>query len=119
MGESEKQKFGSAAEIIRKGGTLLSEACPNCGGIQVRYKGRTVCLTCGNLSDISRAEAHPASDILADLRDLTLSKILEASSLLRTESDSGKQSNLVSLLLNYMELLEKTSESIEGKAKAK
>ena len=119
LSQPAKQKIGSAAEIIRKGGTLLRESCPKCGGLQVRYKGRTICLNCGDISNIAAAEDHSPSDILAGLRDLVLGKISEASNLLKVESDVEKQSNLVSLLLKYVELLDKTGKSTEGKTEAK
>ena len=34
----------NAVEIMRKGGTLLSEKCSRCGGVQVKYKGRVLCI---------------------------------------------------------------------------
>lgn len=37
----------SAADLILKGGTLLSNSCENCGGVQVRFKENIVCVSCG------------------------------------------------------------------------
>lgn len=115
LAEPTKVSIGSAADLIRKGGTLLSEACPRCGGVQIRYKGRTICLACGDLTEVSRVEAHPISDVLTGLRDLALTKMVEASNLLKRENDVEKQTNIVSLLLKYVELLDRVSRSLEAK----
>ncbi len=37
----------SAADLLLKGGTLLSNSCENCGGVQVRFKENIVCANCG------------------------------------------------------------------------
>lgn len=37
----------SAADLLLKGGTLLSDSCAKCGGVQVRYKEDILCVSCG------------------------------------------------------------------------
>lgn len=37
----------SAADLLLKGGTLLSDSCAKCGGVQVRYKEEILCVSCG------------------------------------------------------------------------
>lgn len=37
----------SAADLLLKGGTLLSNSCENCGGVQVRFKENIICANCG------------------------------------------------------------------------
>ena len=37
----------SAADLLLKGGTLLSDSCAKCKGVQVRYKDETICVSCG------------------------------------------------------------------------
>ena len=36
-----------AAEILLKGGTLLSEHCPYCKGVRVMKDGHALCFSCG------------------------------------------------------------------------
>lgn len=48
------------AEALKRGGTLLSEPCPRCGGLMVRYKGRTFCPICDNVMDLDSLEAPPS-----------------------------------------------------------
>ena len=52
--EEDKSKKGSsniksAADLLLKGGTLLSDSCAKCRGVQVRYKEETVCVSCGRI----------------------------------------------------------------------
>ena len=42
-----RNNIKSAADLLLKGGTLLSSSCAKCGGVQVRYKEETVCVSCG------------------------------------------------------------------------
>ena len=43
-----KENLKDAAESLLKGGTLLSEPCEKCSGIQVRKNNETKCIICGN-----------------------------------------------------------------------
>jgi uncharacterized Zn finger protein (UPF0148 family) len=45
--EKEDGNIKSAADLLLKGGTLLSNSCENCGGVQVRFKENIVCANCG------------------------------------------------------------------------
>jgi UPF0148 protein len=42
-----KENLKDAAEFLLKGGTLLSEPCEKCSGIQVRKNNETKCIICG------------------------------------------------------------------------
>jgi uncharacterized Zn finger protein (UPF0148 family) len=42
-----RNNIKSAADLLLKGGTLLSNSCAKCGGVQVRYKEEIVCVSCG------------------------------------------------------------------------
>ena len=43
-----KENLKDAAESLLKGGTLLSEPCEKCSGIQVKKNNETKCIICGN-----------------------------------------------------------------------
>jgi uncharacterized Zn finger protein (UPF0148 family) len=45
--EKGRNNIKGAADLLLKGGTLLSTSCAKCGGVQVRYKDETVCVSCG------------------------------------------------------------------------
>lgn len=100
---------------MRRGATLLKEPCPRCGGIQVRFRERIYCVTEDDLSGIGRAETVTVGEAVANLRDLVLAKIQEATDTLQREKDVQRQTELASLLLKYLEIVEKTAPPIEKK----
>jgi len=105
--ETKKEKISDATELMRKGATLLGEACPKCGGLQVRYKNRTLCLNCDNLSDISAIEIINMGELTANLGELVLSKVQRLSDDLRKEEDLDKQARIANLILLYINIIEK------------
>jgi uncharacterized Zn finger protein (UPF0148 family) len=46
-GKKGTSNIKSAADLLLKGGTLLSDSCAKCKGVQVRYKDETICVSCG------------------------------------------------------------------------
>jgi uncharacterized Zn finger protein (UPF0148 family) len=46
-GKKGTNNIKSAADLLLKGGTLLSDSCAKCKGVQVRYKDETICVSCG------------------------------------------------------------------------
>ena len=54
-----------------------------------------------------------------NLKDVTLRKTLDITNIIRNELDVGKQTELVSLLLKYVELLERIDKFIEDKKEQK
>jgi uncharacterized Zn finger protein (UPF0148 family) len=54
---AEENNIKSAADLLLKGGTLLSNSCENCGGVQVRFKENIICASCGRkIKEINRKE---------------------------------------------------------------
>ena len=56
-----KENLKDAAESLLKGGTLLSEPCEKCSGIQVRKNNETKCIICGNKTSTEPQE--PEKDL--------------------------------------------------------
>src|ERR671911_2164964 len=46
-GKKGTSNIKSAADLLLKGGTLLSDSCAKCKGVQVRYQDETICISCG------------------------------------------------------------------------
>jgi uncharacterized Zn finger protein (UPF0148 family) len=53
-----KENLKDAAEFLLKGGTLLSEPCEKCSGIQVRKNNETKCIICGNKTSTATQETE-------------------------------------------------------------
>ena len=57
-----RNNIKSAADLLLKGGTLLSSSCAKCGGVQVRYKEETVCVSCGRKIKEMSNETQPVEE---------------------------------------------------------
>lgn len=102
-----KDRMKLAAELVRKGATMLSEPCQQCGGIQVRYRGKIYCTNHEDLTPVLKAEGVSFDTVVAEMREVLLTKLNEAANLLEGEKDASKQDQLVSLMSKYYELLQK------------
>ncbi|HJU34557.1 MAG TPA: Sjogren's syndrome/scleroderma autoantigen 1 family protein [Nitrososphaera sp.] len=110
------------ASILTKGGTLSSEPCPKCSGVQVRLGDKTTCINCGKQETVASVQSGAESDkvsssssssarrsaILTSLASIIEEKIAMMASELRAEDDISQQMQRVELLERYLVILEKT-----------
>ncbi|MCS6768564.1 MAG: hypothetical protein NZ517_07505 [Candidatus Nitrosocaldus sp.] len=107
-----RDSMKSAAEMLRKGGTLVREACSKCKGVQVKYSGRLICINCGNETVLEEARIES----LHDLRSVIVAKVNSMARVLEQESDVSRQMEIARLLLYYLEILDKMGrERVEAK----
>jgi uncharacterized Zn finger protein (UPF0148 family) len=99
------------AEIMRKGGTLLAEPCPKCGGLMVKYKGKTFCPKCDNITTIEQIEKPSKSNDIEIIQQQVIKKIKEL--LNSDESDIFISKSLLYYSKTLVEL-KKLSEKNEG-----
>jgi UPF0148 protein len=108
----------NAAALLLKGGSLLSEPCGKCGGLQVKFKDMTTCVNCGNKQDTIKPKPPEKQYVTPDkLRDFELdlekaeyiikNKILMLSGDLRDENELETQKQKVDLIEGYFRILEK------------
>jgi UPF0148 protein len=112
----------NAAALLLKGGSLISEPCSECGGVQVRFKENIICVNCRNKQSISKhsnsntmqnkrcavvpnservqIEIRPARFIIQD-------KILMLASEIRDENDLAIQKQKADLMDTYLRILQK------------
>jgi UPF0148 protein len=107
MSKVAKNNMRIAAELVSKGATMLSEPCPQCGGIQIRYHGKVYCTNHEDLSSVTTSEPLSLEVVAARMREVLLAKLNESAASLGAESDSAKQDQIVSLMAKYFELLQK------------
>jgi uncharacterized Zn finger protein (UPF0148 family) len=103
----EKEKLKKSSDILLKGGKLLGESCPQCGGLLLLYQGRTVCFTCDNINEIDKITTISTMDIALRVENLVSKKIEEVARHLENEGDIKEQTHLAELLLKFMEILSK------------
>lgn len=110
--------MGTAVELLRKGGTLVSESCSVCSGVQVKFSGKIICVNCGKEETIEATETskkESKTDVITDLKNTVLSKISELLPVLRSEKDLAKQADLAELIKHYLEVLEKIPKDNESR----
>ena len=104
----------NAVEIMRKGGTLLGDKCPRCGGVQVKYKGRVLCIAEDDLSENLQSTTVSNDATLSNLRNVIIEKIDVTSNAIEKENDVAKQAVLVDLLQKYVTLLKECEDDTES-----
>jgi UPF0148 protein len=116
---TESTRIKSAAEALRKGGTLVGQPCPKCGGVQIRIGEKTSCINCGNetiqddkqnrnkdqkdLQDLKNSLIKNKDTPLAIIEDKITTLAIE----LKDEREIIIQKQKIELLEMYLGLLEK------------
>ena len=118
--DSEK-KLSNAASLLLKGAAILQDPCLNCNGVQIKYKNQNICVQCDQVTtpsdkQVSKKPASKKEVKKSTKKSLTDSstyktilnnKINEILQLIDNESDIDKQLKLLSLIQQYVELIEK------------
>lgn len=107
LSEMSRDKMKLAAEFVSRGATMLAEPCPQDGGVQVRYRGKVYCAVHDDLSLITRATPVTYDMVVAQMRDVLVTRLHETTAALASEKDAEKQEALVTLAAKYFELLQK------------
>ena len=112
----------NAAALLLKGGSLISEPCSECGGVQVRFKENIICVNCRNKSitkhSNSNATQHKRPPMLqvnserveveiAPARFIIQDKVLTLASEVREEADLAIQKQKADLMNIYLDILQK------------
>jgi uncharacterized Zn finger protein (UPF0148 family) len=124
MASSEDNVSGikTGASLLASGGTLTSEPCHKCSGVQVRLGDKITCINCGNevntggtQTKAERDKAVPVrrSAVLTSVASLIEEKIALLASEIKVENDISMQRQKVDLLDRYLGILEKTKNLIE------
>jgi uncharacterized Zn finger protein (UPF0148 family) len=114
---SSSSRIKTGASLLAKGGTLTSEACHKCGGVQVRLGEKLTCINCGNevntspiqqKAELDRAMPTKSSTPLASAASLIEEKVALVASEISVENDISLQRQKAELLEKYLGILEKT-----------
>ena len=113
-----------AGALLLKGGSLISEQCNKCKGVQIKFRENIICINCGNEQNISQEEVlsdipdnqketasidktKPAIKGLEPSLDIFEKKILILSDEIRREQDIATQKLKAELIEIYLRLIEK------------
>ena len=110
-----KENLKDAAESLLKGGTLLSEPCEKCSGIQVRKNNETKCIICGNKTS---TETHEPEKDLSSLEQLNYkdsinvkigNRLAELIGKIGTDTNLIEEEQRLRVIEYYIKLLEKSN----------
>lgn len=62
MTDDSTARIRAAASMLTKGGTLTNEACSKCGGVQVKFADKKICVNCGNETMVESSSSSRISD---------------------------------------------------------
>jgi uncharacterized Zn finger protein (UPF0148 family) len=122
--EDNVSRIKAGASLLASGGTLTSEPCHKCGGVQVRLGEKITCINCGN--EVNTARTQPKAEreeaaavapvrrpaLLASVVTLIEEKVALIASEIRVENDISMQRQKAELLERYLGILEKAKSLI-------
>jgi uncharacterized Zn finger protein (UPF0148 family) len=110
---AEDGNIKSAADLLLKGGTLLSNSCENCGGVQVRFKENIVCVSCGrkvkeiSVTQMEEEQKKKSTSNNNNNSDSGLSKEMKVQSNSDANSDGGGGGGGDGRLITYEKVISK------------
>lgn len=120
--EDNVSRIKTGASLLASGGTLTSEPCHKCGGVQVRLGEKITCINCGNEVNTARTQPKVERDeaaapvrgsaLLTSVVSLIEEKVALIASEIRVENDISMQKQKVELLERYLGILERTKSLI-------
>jgi uncharacterized Zn finger protein (UPF0148 family) len=119
--ENNVSRIKTGASLLASGGTLTSEPCQKCNGVQVRLGEKITCINCGN--EVNTAGTQPKSEgykgvparrsaVLISAASLIEEKIGLLVSEIRVENDISMQRQKAELVERYLGILERTKSLI-------
>ena len=114
-GDKYKENLKHAAETLLKGGTLLSEPCEKCNGIQVKKNNEVTCIICGNTTTLKKPKSTEDIDKTVDKRilpDLSISekigeRLVELIMSIGSDKNLDEEEQRLRVIDNYIKILEK------------
>jgi uncharacterized Zn finger protein (UPF0148 family) len=118
--EHTANRIKTGASLLANGGTLTSDPCPKCSGVQVRFGDKITCINCSNETiTTTAASVKPKADqdkvvpparrsaVLASAISVIEEKIESLVSEIRVENDISMQRQKADVLDRYLGILEK------------
>jgi uncharacterized Zn finger protein (UPF0148 family) len=114
--------FQDAASLLLKGGCLISESCPQCSGVQIRFKDDTICVNCGKGRSVKR-ESSTRSELsssqqgendyseagkdLSTVEKTLIGRIAHLTTQINNQPDLLAEIRIVGLIETYVRIVEK------------
>ena len=107
-----RKKMKNAADFLLSGGTLLSEPCNKCSGIQIRKNNEIKCIICGNTTlpeNNTTKEVEKVVDCnYADqLRGKITKRLNDLLNNIGSDKNLVEEEQRLRVIVNYIKILEK------------
>ena len=113
-GDKYKENLKQAAESLLKGGTLLSEPCEKCNGIQVKKNNEVTCIICGNTTQKEPKLTEDIDKTVTKriLPDFSISekieeRLVELIMSIGSDKNLDEEEQRLRVIDNYIKILEK------------
>ena len=107
----EGKQIKRMADVLKSGGAMLSDLCPECGSPLFKVKNEVWCMNCNKRVVIIK-EGEPTQDstdfiVLIDIERIIITKLYENSQQLKSETDPIKLKELGNVFCIWLEALER------------
>jgi uncharacterized Zn finger protein (UPF0148 family) len=112
-GDNYKENLKHGAEFLIKGGTLLSESCAKCNGLQVKKNNEITCIICGNTNTVEEEKTKKdIENTIESTTGINMSKKIEKrldELIMSIGSDKNfvEEEQRLRVIDNYLKILEK------------
>lgn len=107
-----RKKLKNAADFLLSGGTLLSEPCNKCSGIQIRKNNEIKCIICGNTTLPENNTTNEVEKVVdrnyADqLREKIIKRLNDLLNNIGSDKNLVEEEQRLRVIDNYIKILEK------------
>ncbi len=106
-----QENLKHAAEFLIKGGTLLSESCEKCSGIQVKKNNEITCIICGNKTTIEQTKSTKDNEnhVIPDygMSEKIVARVRELIMNIGSDKNLVEEELRLRVIVYYIKVLEK------------
>jgi UPF0148 protein len=99
------------ADLLRRGATMLAQACPQCGSPLLKVGDDIYCATCDRRIVYSDSDDDVESEVVRELiprlRETLLAKLRSLNDIIEGETDTESLTKLANLMLLLLQTLHK------------
>lgn len=110
MDEKANASVKKMAELLRRGATMLAQACPQCGSPLMKVGNDVYCATCDRrivvVKEGQMAEPEAIRSLIPELRETLLRKLKTLNELIDKEENAEALAKLASLMLLLLQALQ-------------
>jgi UPF0148 protein len=109
MADKTDASIKKMADLLRRGATMLAQACPQCGSPLFKVGNDTYCATCDRRIVIvhsgQEVEAPAPNAVISQLRETLLRKLKDVNELAEGENDVESLTKLARLMVLLLQAL--------------